>query len=161
MATGDLREQQDRMRTTTPTRTASSTMVTASTGGGLVEACCGLAVIALSIAGLATVYGHILSGIAQIVFGAGLLAADARVSICVYRLWRGSRLSTAQSAGGLGAEAVGGLAGIVLGILTLVDLVPLVLSSVAIIVFGASVILGGVARARLAVRSVSRAGWPD
>jgi hypothetical protein len=158
MAT-DLREQQNRMRTTS-TATFSTTAM-ASAGGGLAEAVCGVVVVGLSIAALAGAYPRILAGSAQIVFGIGLLCADAGAGTFFARFWRGGRTANVPFAAGLGAEAIGGLAGIVLGILTLVNLVPFVLTAVCVIVFGASVILGGSARARLAMQTANRLGGMD
>jgi hypothetical protein len=159
MATADFREQQDRMRTTTPG--PSRTALTTSAGGGLAEAACGIAVIGLAIAGLAHAWPTILSGIAQIVFGIGLLSADTGVVAYYWRRWRGERTVSVQLGGGLGAEAVAGVAGIVLGILTLIGLVPYVLSAVCVIVLGVSVILGGAVRAQLLTRALHRLDWTD
>jgi hypothetical protein len=54
-----------------------------------------------------------------------------------------------------------GVAGIILGIPTLLGLVPLVLSAVAVIVFGGSSLMGGVARAGVARGSVNCPGWTE
>jgi hypothetical protein len=161
MSATDVHAPQDRMRTMGTTRTEGAAATGA--GGALLEAACGAAVIGLAIAGLAGAHPRILSGIAQIVFGSGLLCADSAVVACCSRLWPRRAMSTARIpfGGPLGAEAIAGLAGIILGILTLVDLVPLVLSAVAVIVFGAGVIMGGAARARAARRTVDRLGWTD
>jgi hypothetical protein len=157
----DVHEPQDRMRTMGAMPRDTATAITA--GGALWEAACGVAVIGLAIAGLAGADPRILSGIAQIVFGAGLLGADGAVVACWSRLWRRNAFEPARVpfAGPLGAEAVGGVAGIILGILTLVGLVPLVLSAVAVIVFGGSILMGGAARARVARGNVNRLGWTE
>jgi hypothetical protein len=159
MSTVDLREQ-ERMRAANAT--APNWGPAAAAGGGVAEALCGLAVVALAIAGLAHVYPAILAGIAVIVFGAGLLCADAAVATYFARLSMRRGFATAQMpAGGLGAEAVAGIAGIVLGILALVDVAPVVLVAVAVLPFGASVLMGGAARARLAMRTATRPGWTE
>src|ERR1051326_9494477 len=97
MATADLRgqqdarEQQDRLRANglAPPSTAAAV----STGGSFIEAACGLAVVALAIAGLAHAYPIILAGIAQIVFGVSLLSADGAVAAYFARTSRrGSRI---------------------------------------------------------------------
>ena len=157
MATVDLREQ-DRMRAA---NRPTTTEITTSAGGGVVEVLCSLAVIALTIAGLAHVFPIVLVGIAEVVFGVALMCADAGVATCFSRFTRGGVQERSALAGVLGVEAIGGLAGLVLGILTLVNLVPVVLSAVSVIVFGASVIVGGAARARMAARAASRLGWVD
>lgn len=158
MATVDLREQERMRGANRPTMTE----ITASAGGGMVEALCSLAVIALAIAGLAHVFSPVLAGIAAIVFGVALMCADAGVATCFSRFTRGElHTERSQPTGVLGVEALGGLAGLILGILMLVNLVPVVLSAVAVIVFGASVIIGGAARARMASRAASRLGWVE
>ncbi len=161
MPATDVHGPQGRMRTMGTTQTEWGTAP--GTRGALLEAACGAAVIGLAIAGLAGAHPRILSGIAQIVFGAGLLCADSAVMACCSRLWPRRTLGPARApfAGTLGGEAVAGLAGIILGILTLVDLEPFVLSAVAVIAFGAGVIVGGTARARAARRTVDRLGWTD
>jgi uncharacterized membrane protein len=158
MATVEMREQ-DRMRAATRPTNGE---IAASAGGGLIEVLCSLAVIALTIAGLAHLFPTVLAGIAEIVFGVALMCADAGVATRFSRFSRGGlHTERSQFTGVLGVEAIGGLAGLVLGILTLVNLVPVVLSAVVVIVFGASVIVGGAARARMAARAASRLGWVD
>src|SRR5262249_45281906 len=56
--------------------------------------------------------------------------------------------------GGMGAEIIGGAAGVVLGILALVGLAPAVVLPIAVIVFGASLLLGSGATADLSTLSV-------
>jgi len=152
MATADFREQ-DRIRTPT----TSSGMAVVAPAGGMVEAACGVAVIGLAIAGLAGAYPLALAGIAEILFGVGLLCADSGMTVYVARLrsWRGAGTAPALFAGGLGCEAIGGIAGIVLGILTLLNVAALALTAVSVLVFGATVLLGGAARARMAGRFMS------
>jgi hypothetical protein len=130
-----------------------------SAGAGLAECLCGLAVIGLAIAGLANAIPTTLSGIAQIVFGIGLLCGDAGVAAFFARSRQAGRLVHVRFAGGFGVGAIGGLAGIILGILTLVGLVPVVLSAVSVIVFGTSVILAAAPRGRVALRAAYREGW--
>jgi hypothetical protein len=156
-----LPQEQDRLRTST---TSSAWPMAAAAGGGAAEALCGLAVIALSIAGLAHAYPALLAAIAVIVFGAGLLCADGAVGTYFSRFSARRGFFAAPApvvSGGLGAEAVAGIAGIVLGILALVDVAPVVLIAVAVLAFGASVIMGGASRARVAMRTVTRFGWTE
>jgi hypothetical protein len=161
MATADfrgqqeLRGQQDRLRPATTTSTSTAGMVSAGAGFG--EVVCAIAVIALSIAGLVGLYPVVLAGVAMIVFGAALVLGNGGLMAYFSRLNRRPGLMQSQTfAGGMGAETLGGIAGIVLGILTLVNVAPFVLLSVSIIVFGASVILGAASRVQLAMRTMNR-----
>jgi hypothetical protein len=160
MSTVDLREQ-DRMRTASTSQ--ANMAMAAATGGGVAEALCGLAVIALAIAGLAGAYPALLAGVAVIVFGAGLLCGDGAMVTYFTRVSARRSFNSVPMpfSGGLGAEALGGIAGIVLGILTLVGVEPLVLTAVSVLVFGACVIMGGAARVRLMMRTVARPTWTE
>jgi hypothetical protein len=99
------------------------------TGGASLEAVGGAGAIVLSVLGLAGYLPFLMTAIATIAAGGGLLihglAASSR--------WRRS----------LGTEALGGAAGVALGILSLVGVMPFVLLPVAAIVLGGSVLLAG------------------
>jgi hypothetical protein len=60
-----------------------------------------------------------------------------------------TREDTAELGGGIAAEAVAGIAGIALGVLALLRVVPLTLASIAIIVFGGALLLGSGASSRI------------
>jgi hypothetical protein len=122
--------------------------------GATAEAVAGAAALVLAIVGLAGVFPMILTAIAVIAAGAGLLfqgaAAAARISSLAGEVHMEHPDATIGT--GLSAEIVGGLGGIVLGILALVGVVPLPLLSVSAIVFGGTLLFGSPA-----VYSVGRA----
>ncbi len=156
MSTSEI-HQQNRI-SPTGTGTSATTATAVSTGGGIAEALCSVVVIGLAIAGLASQWPVTLAGIAMIVFGAALLLADAGVVTYFSRFSRRAGTTNFHLSGGLGVEAIAGVAGIVLGILTLIGVTPYILSAASIVAFGVSVILGGVARARLAMRGADWLG---
>jgi hypothetical protein len=129
--------------------------------GALGETFGGAAAVALSIIALVGVLANYLAPIATIVIGGALLfegaAIAARYRKLIYELGAG-RLTEAELGGGLTAEFLGGVAGVVLGILSLIGFVPVTLMAVAAIVFGGVLILGGSATARLNHLVISESG---
>lgn len=96
---------------------------------GAVEALCAVAGIVLAIIGLAGA-SRFFDAIADIVVGAAFL----------FEVW--TVLGTGGRDRGVWAERVAGWAGVVLGILALLHLAPTVLAPIAVIVFGAGLVLG-------------------
>ncbi len=127
-----------------PREHADETAAEIITGGSLIEALGGLATIVLAIIGLAGIWPQFMAPIAAIVLGAALMAQGGGIALRFSRLLNEmtGQESTVELGGGLGAEFLGGVATVVLGILALVHIVPLVLLPVAAIVFGAAVLLG-------------------
>ncbi|GIW05093.1 MAG: hypothetical protein KatS3mg059_1713 [Thermomicrobiales bacterium] len=115
-----------------PTPTA---VTPAPVGGGMIEALAGLGVIILAVLGLAGLLEQTLAAVATIVLGVAFLALGA-VVVAWYATAEGAPTS------GVAIELLGGLIAIILGILALLDVVPLVLVAVAIVVLGASLLLG-------------------
>jgi hypothetical protein len=76
-----------------------------------------------------------MTAIATIAAGAGLFFHGAAAA----SRWK----RTNESSAGVGVEGLGGAGGIVLGILSLIGIVPMVLLPVAAIVLGAAVLLSG------------------
>lgn len=117
-----------------------------ATGISLGESIGGLAVLVLAIIGLAGIYPTFLTGICAIVLGAALLlegsAMMARFSQATQHDIAGAEEFEGGLAGGTTAELLGGVAGIVLGILALLNIFPWVLLPVSALVFGATLILG-------------------
>ncbi len=139
-----------------PAPASDNRLEAATAGGGLAEAVCGIGVIGLAIAGLAGAIPVSLAGIAQIVFGIGLLCGDSAVVACVMQVsTRRGRTTAMPFGGGLGAETIVGMAGIVLGILTLIGVVPYPLSAISVIVFGGGVLFGSAGRARSMTHSAA------
>lgn len=120
------------------------------TGGSALEALGGVGVIALAIVGLTGTIPLYLAPIAAITYGVALAAEGASLTSRYSQLARADGLiQRVEIGGGAGAELVGGLAGGILGILALIGIAPVVLISVAAIVFGAAMLLGAGSEARI------------
>lgn len=122
------------------------------TGGASLEVLGGGAAVVLAIIGLTGFMPFYMVAIAVIVIGGALLAYSAAVaarwSDTVAR-FRGSE--EAEVAAGIGTELIGGAAGIALGILALAGVYPQLLLPIAAIVFGGSLLIGGMAQPQLSV----------
>jgi hypothetical protein len=110
------------------------------------ETVAALATVVLTILGLAHVVPEFLVAIATIVFGAALLLHGSMV-IAEYARVNQRAASSAGSGvqvgdGGLSAVLLAGAAGIVLGILALLRISTHELTAIAVIAFGAALILG-------------------
>lgn len=114
------------------------------------EATGAIGAVVLAIIGLAGILAHTLAAIATIVVGAAILLEGGTFA-SRYRQ-PVSRVSgegqTLEPRAGLTAEFMGGVAGIVLGILALFGTYPDTLLAAAVIVFGATFLLGGTALSR-------------
>ncbi|MGE5184154.1 MAG: hypothetical protein ACM31C_18925 [Acidobacteriota bacterium] len=133
---------------TTPDKTTAAVF----TGGASLEVIGGAAAVVLAIIGLAGAYPVWMLSIATICAGGALLAEGGSIAARwndVMRQLGGDTSERAEVVGGIGTEVIGGAAGIVLGILALVGVMPFVLLSVAAIVFGGSLLLGGAAQPEL------------
>ena len=108
--------------------------------GALCEFIGAVATLALAIAGLAGVFSERLAAIAVIVLGAAIWI-EGGVFMTSEATEDGAGARAPEWSGGLGAEFLGGLCGIVLGILALLGVVPMILLSVAVLVFGAAFLL--------------------
>jgi hypothetical protein len=123
---------------------------TAAVGSAL-EAVAGLGAMALAIIGLVSFFPALFAPISAIVVGVALLLEGAAISVRYSRLVQGptEHRRDIELSGGLSAEFVGGVAGIALGILSLIGLDAAVLLPVAAIVFGGALMVGSFANARL------------
>jgi uncharacterized membrane protein YkgB len=109
-----------------------------------IEAAAGIAVVVLTILGLADVSPGALAAIATIVIGAGLLMQVADAGTEYARLTSRSDaapLSSAMFGGGAMVSFLAGGVGIVLGILALLGVSPMHLTPAALIVFGGALLL--------------------
>jgi hypothetical protein len=114
--------------------------------GLLTEGAAGIAVIALTIIALAGVTTGVLTSIAAIVIGVGLMVQAFNSAAEEARLTVPATAASVQGAtlgGEVLVDCVCGLTGIVLGILALVGINTAHLLSAALIVFGGSLLLGG------------------
>lgn len=113
-------------------------------GGSLAEAVCGAGVVLLAVLGLAGVGMPAVAFTATIVFGAALLLQGGAFAARYRELTAGLHPDEeTEVGGGLSAQMIGGIAGVLLGVLALLGVAPAILTPVAVIVFGASLLLGG------------------
>jgi hypothetical protein len=101
----------------------------------LFEAIAGVGAIVLAILGLTRIMPHYMAAIGTIVVGGALVEGSA-LGV------RSRRVSSALQ-GQPSAEVLAGAAGVVLGVLALLGMAELVLLPVAVIVFGASLLIAG------------------
>ncbi len=116
-------------------------------GGGFLEAIFGCATIVLTIVALAGTYPSLLLPIAALSIAAALLFEGGAIASRFKMLLKeaGSTLDISELGGGLSAEFLGGVAGVILGILSLLGVAPYLLMPVAAIVFGGALLLGAAA----------------
>jgi hypothetical protein len=112
--------------------------------GGLIDAIGGAAAVVLAIIGLSGTSSNMLLAITTIVFGAALLIqSGAILSELTHMTLPDAGPSTDEfSAGGLSIVFLVGTAGIVLGVLALIGIYTVELTSIAVIAFGAARVFG-------------------
>ncbi|HEY8162197.1 MAG TPA: hypothetical protein VIF34_08025 [Methylocystis sp.] len=128
--------------TATPETLARETSAKAL--GGLADASGGIATVVLAICGLVNIVPTVMIGVAIVVFGAALLIQGAAITAEYARVAEADSAPIATEPGADSAAAVFiiGAAGIVLGILSLLRIDENVIAPVAIISFGAAMLLG-------------------
>ena len=109
--------------------------------GGFADAGGGIVTIVLAIVGLSHTAPEMMVSIATIVFGTALLIQGGAMLSEYAQILPALAPSGTQTGGGLPAVFLAGAAGIVLGILALLGIAPPVLTSSAIIAFGAALVL--------------------
>ena len=116
---------------------------TARSKSSIPETTAGLVTVVLTILGLAHVVPEFLVAIATIVFGGALLLRGAATISEYARMDVPAATSPAVSVGDSGVSAVflAGAAGVVLGILALLGISTTQLTAIAVIAFGAALIL--------------------
>ncbi len=132
------------------------------TSGAIIEATGGFGALVLGILSLIGLIPGYLVPIAAIVLGGALLAEAGSVAVRYWKLPEEvstGRWASLELAGGMIAEFLGGITGIVLGILALVGLMPALLTAVAVLVFGLAFLLGSGLTARLS--HMESAGQPQ
>jgi len=121
-------------------------------GGAATESMGGVAVVILGILALAGVMSPVLTAIGGIIFGAAFIVEGAAITARHTALMtqaadtEGEKL---ELGGGVTVELVAGLAAVVLGILSLIRIVPTVLMPALVITGGAGLILSAGALERL------------
>jgi len=114
------------------------------TAGSIVEALGGIGAVVLSILGLAGLARMTMIACAIIACGAALLFAGGAMASRYSQLVSnvsGGRVEETEFGGSVGAEFLTGAAGIVLGVLILLNISPMILASIAVIVFGGGLLL--------------------
>lgn len=138
------------MRSTTGhgERTAAEVLAGESFGEALAAA----GALVLAIIGLAGLYPVQLVSIATIAVSAALVLEGGAVATRFHAILAetaGGKLEASELGGGLSTEILGGAAGVVLGILALLGVVPYTLLGAAAIVLGGSVMLGSMTDVKL------------
>ncbi len=121
-------------------------------GGAAGEAVCGVGTVVLAILGLANEEWTLMAPIATILAGVALVFAGT--SIASRLAAAATTTSEIEEGGSMTVEIVGGLAGVVLGILAVLNIVPNILISAAVIAFGGSLMLGSIATSQ--INSIAR-----
>jgi hypothetical protein len=128
---------------------ADKVLLETSAASSAVEAIGGIAAIVLTILGLIGISPGFMASVTTIVLGAAFLMRGGPM-MAEYRQVM-SRLDQGQTmvASGLSAEVVAGAAGIVLGILALLQIAPMVLVPCALLIFGAGLVMNSGSMAQL------------
>ena len=137
-------------------RPEEKTVAEVAMAGSLLEGVGGVAAVALAIIALAGVYPLYLVAIATIVLGASLLfegfSIVARYSHHIMpedTAMSATHTARMETGGGVSAEMFCGAAGVALGILALIGLVPWTLMAISAIALGAGLVLSSGTRARV------------
>lgn len=122
-------------------------IVRPTAGTSITEGVGAVATIALAVIGLCGLWVNNLAAIATIVIGAVILMEGGTVTAAFRRLnYQGVSENQVRELGaGVTAEFFGGLAGIILGIVSLFQVMPynFILLGVAVLVYGTALLLGG------------------
>ena len=120
--------------------------------GALAETITGAGVVVVSIIGLAGFLPMVMLPVAIMALGSSFLfeggAVASRLSNLLSEASEG-RIDIAELGGGLSAEFIAGFGGITLGILSLVQIVPMILAPISAIVFGGALVMGSGVKARV------------
>jgi hypothetical protein len=121
-------------------------------GGSLSEVIGGAAALVLAILALAGVLPATLAAVSIIALGTAMLFKGGAVTARLAEL--NDQLATnateeAELVGGMTAETMTGIAGIVLGILALLGVAPMALMSVSLLVFGGGLLFASAANTEL------------
>jgi len=127
------------------------------------DAATSAAAVVLAILGLANVAPAYMLPIATILFGAALLIKGGAVASRFQQLTyeTDGREGEMELGGGMSAELLAGAAGVVLGILALINIAPITLTAIAVIAFGGALLLGGGETYRLSHLHWPRQHWDE
>lgn len=114
--------------------------------GSVAAGVAGIGAAVLAILGLTGIFPLTLVCVATIAVGVALVfrgfSVAAKFSTLLRETESPTKTQKAELGGGMTAESLGGIAGVALGILALLNVSPMILVSAATIVFGAAVLLG-------------------
>lgn len=134
------------------------------TTASVIETVAGIAVVVLSIIGLARADTRVLMSISTIILGVALLAQRGAIVAEYVKLLNktaGGALGAVEFSGGIMVEMLAGGSAIVLGVLGLIGLAPELLIPAAVITIGASLILDARGSGRLNALRAQAAGLSD
>jgi len=124
----------------------------ALTIGSVAEGIIGIAAGAVAIVALAGVKPELLLAVAIVGAGVALVlegvAIASRFATLLEELSE-SRIGTTEIGSGLTTEFIGGVTGIILGILMLINIYPMILASIAVIVYGGTLLISSGATSRM------------
>jgi hypothetical protein len=121
-------------------------------GGSLVETITGAGAIVLAILGLVGILPEALLAVSTIAIGSAFLMASGSITSRFNKLFTKTTrtmLEAREMAIGMTIEFISGVAGIALGVLSLVGLLPLILLPAAAMVYGFALLFGIGVQARL------------
>lgn len=157
---------EERERVAAVTREEEARPARIMAGGSMVEAVGGAAAVVLAILGLLDILAVPIAAIAVIAIGIALLVGGGTLAARFQRLlttWEGRFAPAVVSetiAGGMSVETLFGAAGVALGILALLDTAPMTLIPIAVIIFGAALLMASGATERLNELMVRRGAEP-
>jgi hypothetical protein len=132
--------------------------------GTLIEGVGGAATVILAILGLTGLMPLELAAIAAIAFGVALVAEGGSIASRFSRLLTrssGGEMDVTDLGGGMSAELLGGCTGALLGLLAVLHIAPMQLVPIAVVVFGAALLLGNGATAQVSALALSYASKPE
>jgi hypothetical protein len=128
-----------------------------ATGGLAAVFLAGLSGIILGILALLGVHAPVVTSAAVITFGSALLLnSGSMFNLYAVKSGEGSALMMSSAVGTAGAQALAGIAAIVMGILALAGNQPMSLALVALLVLGAAILVTGNGMGKAAVHVFSR-----
>lgn len=139
----------------------ATTSAKSAMGGSMLEVLAGIVAVILAIVGLAGVARYGMAGAATIVVGVALvLEAGAVLARMRAAERQGAERGPAQMGGAAAVEILGGITGIVLGGVALLDFAPLITIPSAIIVYGGALMMASAGTARVHVHAPGAEGAP-
>ncbi len=130
----------------------------AAVGGSSVGALTGAGAAVLAIIGLAGGFPFYMMTIATIALGAGLFAEGSSLGAALGTLDRQGVINEGGATTGFALQGLAGAAAVVLGILSLIGVLPAVLVPISIIIMGGALAFGGPARAEMNLNALEWSG---